>query len=97
MDICLRTDNVEYVVSILLALSCEARRLRPIQETDAPPRKAIPLSLSAINIGQDDHDQTFMMVETGGTALMFAVPSNCLKELGQTLLTLSANGAVKAS
>jgi len=97
VDICLRTGDVEHMVSILLALSCEARRLRPLPETDAPPRGAIPLPLSAINVGQDDHDQTFLMVETGGTALMFAIPPTCLKELGQTLLTLSANGSVRPS
>lgn len=97
VDICLRIGDVERMVSILLALSCEARRLQPLPETDAPPQGAIPLPLSAINVGQDDHDQTFLMVETGGAALMFAVPPNCLKELGQTLLALSANGFSRPS
>jgi hypothetical protein len=93
VDICLRTEDVEHMVSVLLALSCEARRLRPPPAIDRPPRGAIPLPLSAINVGQDDHDQTFLMVETGGTALMFAVPRNYLKEVGQTLLTVRMDPA----
>jgi hypothetical protein len=90
VDICLRTEDVQYLVSILLTLGCEARRLQPPSQPDGPPSGAIPLPLSAISIGQDDHDQTFMMVEIGSTALMFGVAPNCLKELGNTFLTLSA-------
>jgi hypothetical protein len=97
VDICLRTEDVQYMVSILLALSCEARRLNPPPEADAPPRAAIPLPLSAINVGQDDHDQTFMMVEVGGAALMFGVPPDSLKEIGQMLLALSASASCKPS
>src|SRR5712691_8512354 len=58
VDICLRTEDVQYMVSILLALSCEARRRQPRPEVDAPPSGAIPLPLSAINVGQDDSNQT---------------------------------------
>lgn len=97
VDICLRTEDVQYMVSILLALSCEARRLRPPADCDAPPSGAIPLPLSAINVGQDDANQTFLMVEIGGAALMFGIPSNSLKEIGQTLLALSASEAGKPS
>ena len=97
VDICLRTEDVQYMVSILLALSCEARRLNPPPEADAPPRAAIPLPLSAINVGQDDHDQTFIMVEVGGAALMFGVPPDSLKEIGQMLLALSASPSGKPS
>jgi hypothetical protein len=85
----LRIEDVQYMVSILLALSCEAKRRQPPPEIDAPPSGAIPLPLSAINVGQDDHHQTFLMVEIGAAALMFGVPANCLREIGQTLLTLS--------
>jgi len=97
VDICLRTEDVQYMVSILLALSCEARRLNPPPEADAPPRAAIPLPLSAINVGQDEDDKTFMMVEVGGAALMFGIPPNFLKEVGQMLLALSANSSGKPS
>jgi hypothetical protein len=93
VDICLRTEDVQHLVSILLALSCEAKRRQPPPAVDTPPSAAIPLPLSAINVGQDDHDQTFLMVETGGAALMFGVPPNCLKEIGQTLLALSASAS----
>lgn len=92
----LRAEDVQYMVSILLALSCEAKRRQPPQ-ADAPPNDAIPLPLSAINVGQDDNNQTFLMVEIGTTALMFGVPPSCLKEIGQTLLTLSAAPSGRAS
>ena len=88
VDVCLRTEDVQYLVSILLTLSCEANRLQP--EPDGPPRGAIPLPLSAISVGQDDHNQTFMMVEIGRTALMFGLAPGALEEVGKTLLTLSA-------
>jgi hypothetical protein len=95
VELCLRTEDVQYMVSILLTLSCEAKRRQPQPSVDAPPSGAIPLPLSAINVGQDDHNQTFLMVEVGAAALMFGVPANCLKEIGQTLLALSAVPAGK--
>jgi hypothetical protein len=90
VDLCLRCEDVQYMVSILLALSCEARRLRPATESDVPPSGAIPLPLSAINIGQDDQNQTYLMLEVGGAALMFGLPPKLLQEIGRTLLALSA-------
>jgi hypothetical protein len=86
VDMCLRTEDVQYLVSILLTLSCEANRLQAQPEPDAPPRGAIPLPLSAISVGQDDHNQTFMMVEVGRTALMFGLAPGALEEVGRTLL-----------
>lgn len=97
VEICLRTADVQYMVSILLALGCEAQRRQPPPSVDAPPSGAIPLPMSAINVGQDEDDQTFLMVEVGGTALMFGVPPNCLKEIAQTLLALSATHSGKPS
>jgi hypothetical protein len=97
VDICLRTGDVQYMVSVLLALACEAKRRQAPQDADAPPSGAIPLPLSAINIGQDDDNRTFMMVEVGGTALMFGMPPERLQEIGQTLLTLSAAPCDKPS
>jgi hypothetical protein len=38
-----------------------------------------------------------MMVEIGTTALMLGVQPNCLRELGQTFLTLSAAAGRKPS
>jgi hypothetical protein len=93
VDMCLRTEDVQYLVSILLTLSCEANRLQAQSEPDGPPRGAIPLPLSAISVGQDDHNQTFMMVEVGRTALMFGLAPGALQEVGKTLLTLSATTA----
>ena len=90
VDICLRTEDVQHLVSILLTLSCEANRLQAQPEPDGPPHGAIPLPLSAISVGQDDHNQTFMMVEIGRTALMFGLTAGALEEVGKTLLTLSA-------
>ncbi len=90
VTICLRTEDVQYLVSVLLALNGEARRLQPQLGTSRPPRGAIPLPLEAINVGQNDDDETFLMLETGGAALMFRVPDESLRELGQTLLTVGA-------
>ena len=46
--------------------------------------------MSAINVGQTDDGQTFLMLEVGTASLMFAVPQSTLTEVGQTLLALSA-------
>ena len=97
VDLCLRIQDVQYLVSILLALGCEAKRRHAPPEVDAPPSGAIPLPLSAINVGQDDHDQTFLMLEVGAAALMFALPPAALEEVGQTLLALSARATGKPS
>lgn len=90
VDLCLRIDDVQHLVGILLALSCEARRLHPQTQFEGPPTAAIPLPLTAINVGQTDDDKTFLMLEVGTTSLMFAVPPDTLTEVGQTLLALSA-------
>jgi hypothetical protein len=97
IDLCLRIQDVQYMVSIMLALGCEAKRLQGMQETERPPHGAIPLPLSAINIGQDDDNQTFLMLEVGAAALMFGMPSAALQEVGQTLLALSARETAKPS
>lgn len=97
IDVCLRFEDVQYMVSILLALSCEAKRLQPEPQNDIPPSRAIPLPLGAINVGQDASNQTYLMLEVGGAALMFGVPPGSLREIGQTLLALSAGGAGKPS
>jgi len=97
IDLCLRIQDVQYMVSILLALGCESMRLQGIQEPEPPPNGAIPLPVSAINIGQDDDNQTFLMLEVGVAALMFGMPSTVLQELGETLLALSARKSAKPS
>ena len=97
IDLCLRIQDVQYMVSILLALGCEAMRLQGIQEPEPPPNGAIPLPVSAINIGQDDDNQTFLMLEVGVAALMFGMPSTVLQELAETLLALSARNSAKPS
>jgi len=97
VDLCLRIQDVQYMVSITLALSCEAMRLQGPQEPQAPPSGAVPLPLSAINVGQDDDNQTFLMLEVGAAALMFHMPSAALEEVGQTLLALSVCATGKPS
>jgi hypothetical protein len=96
VDLCLSAEDAQHLVSMLLALTREAWRLRQ-PDDDAPPSQAIPLPLSAINVGQDDNDQPFLMLETGGTALVFGVQPSCLHEIGRTLLTLSAGTVGKPS
>jgi hypothetical protein len=97
VDICLRIEDVQHLVGIMLALSCEAKRLQPASEFDSPPSRVVPLPLTAINIGQDDQEQTFMMLEVGATSLMFGLPPAMLEEVGRTLIALSARASAKPS
>jgi hypothetical protein len=97
IDICLRIEDVQHLVGIMLALSCEAKRLQSALDFDAPPSRVVPLPLSAINVGQDDHQQTFLMLEVGATSLMFGLPTAALEEVGQTLMALSARASTKPS
>ncbi len=97
VDLRLRIQDVQYMVSILLNLSCEAMRLQGPPEFDGPPSGAIPLPLSAINVGQDDQDQTFLMLEVGAAVLMFGLTPAAMEEVGQTLLALSARAPTKPS
>jgi hypothetical protein len=97
VDLCLRIGDVQNLVGILLALACEAKRLQPPPAFDGPPSNAIPLPLSAINVGQTDDDQTFLMLEVGTASLMFGLPPAMLSEVGHTLLALSARASGKPS
>ena len=97
VDLCVRTQDLKYFVSILLNLGCEARRRQIPRPTDAPPTEAIPLPLDAINVGQNDDDQTFLLLEIGGASLMFMLSPSCLEQIGQTLLAMSAKASSKPS
>jgi hypothetical protein len=96
IEIYLRTQDVQHIISIMLVLCCEAQRRQPA-ETDAPPAGAVPVPLTAINIGQDDQQQTFMMLEVGAASLTFGLPPEVLEDVGQTLLALSAQASGKPS
>ena len=93
VNLCLRTEDVKYVVSLLLNLGCEAKRRQSSPRPDAPPTEAIPLPLDAINVGQSDDDQPFLLLEVGIASLMFMVSPACLEQVGQTMLTLSAKSS----
>jgi hypothetical protein len=97
VDLCLRTQDLKYFVSLLLNLGCEARRRQAPAGSDTPPTEAIPLPLDAINIGQNVDDQTFLMTEVGSVSLMFMLSPSCLEQIGQTLLALSAKASSKPS
>jgi hypothetical protein len=97
IDLWLRIQDVQYMVSMMLALGCEAKRLQGLPEPESPPNGAIPLPLSAINIGLDDDNKTFLMLEVGAAALMFGMPAAVLEEVGQTLLALSARKSARPS
>jgi hypothetical protein len=97
IDLCLRIQDVQYMVSMMLALGCEAKRLQGLPEPESAPNGAIPLPLSAINIGLDDDNKTFLMLEVGVAALMFGMPAAVLEEVGQTLLALSARKSARPS
>jgi Thioredoxin like C-terminal domain len=51
--LCLHGEDLQYFVGLILALSHEARRLHPVPEIDAPRSAAIPLPVTAINVGAD--------------------------------------------
>jgi hypothetical protein len=93
VDLCLRSEDVQYFISLILALSHEAKRLRPGPEFHVAPSAAIPLPIAAINIGQTDDDQSFLMRDIGIASLTFGLPSAELEEVGQTLLALSARAS----
>jgi hypothetical protein len=60
---------------------------------EVPPTEAIPLPLDAINVGQSDDDQPFLLLEVGIAPLMFMVSPACLDQLGQTILMLSVKSS----
>jgi hypothetical protein len=93
VDLCIRTEDVKYLVSLLLNLGCEARRRQSSPRPDVPPTEAIPLPLDAINVGQSDDDQPFLLLEVGIASLMFMVSPACLEQVGQMMLMLSAKSS----
>ena len=97
VNLYIRTEDVKYLVSLLLNLGCEAKRRQAPPKVDAPPTEAIPLPLDAINVGQSDGHQPFLLLEVGITSLMFMVSPTCLEQVGQTMLTLSARSSAAPS
>jgi hypothetical protein len=97
VDLCVRTQDLKYLISLLLNLGCEARRRQAPAGSDTPPTEAIPLALDAINVGQSDDDQTFLMTEVGSVSLMFMLSPSCLEQIGQTLLAMSAKSSSRPS
>jgi hypothetical protein len=90
VDLCIRAEDIKYLVSLLLNLGCEAKRRQAPNGNDAPPTEAIPLPLDAINVGQSDDERSFLLVEVGIASLMFMLSPKYLEQIGQTMLMLSA-------
>jgi hypothetical protein len=90
IDLCLRSEDVQYFVSLILALAHEAKRRQPAGDDDRPPSATIPLPVTAINVGQTTDDNSFIMLDIGVVSLTFGVPQAYLEEIGRTLLALSA-------
>jgi hypothetical protein len=97
VNLCIRTEDVKYLVSLLLNLGSEAKRRQSSPRADVPPTEAIPLPLDAINVGQSDDDQPFLLLEVGITSLVFMVSPACLEQVGQTMLMLSAKSSAAPS
>jgi hypothetical protein len=89
VDLCLRSEDVKYLVSLLLNLGSEARRRQSPTGNGLPPTEAIPLPLDAIDVGQGNDDQSFMLLEVGLASLMFMLSPEYLEQIGQTMLLLS--------
>jgi hypothetical protein len=95
VDLRLRSEDVQYFVSLILALAHEAKRRQPSGHADAPPSATIPLPITAINVGQTTDDESFVMLDVGVVSLTFGLRQESLEELGRTLLALSAPRAVR--
>jgi hypothetical protein len=93
VDLCLRSEDVKYLVSLLLNLGCEARRRQAPAGNGLPPTEAIPLPLDAIDVGQSDDEQSFMLLEVGLASLMFILSPKYLEQIGQTMLLLSGKSS----
>jgi hypothetical protein len=93
VDLCIRTEDLKYLVSLLLNLGCEAKRRQATNGDDAPPAEAIPLPVNAINVGQSDDNRSFLLVEVGIAPLMFMLSPKSLEQIGQTMLMLSAQSS----
>jgi hypothetical protein len=97
VDLYVRSEDVKYIVSLLLNLGCEARRRQAPDGNALPPAEAIPLPLDAIDVGQSDDDQSFMLLEVGLASLMFMLSPTYLEQIGQTMLLLSRRPPSKPS
>jgi hypothetical protein len=97
VDLALRSEDVQYFVSLILALAHEAKRRQPAGSIDAPPSAAIPLPLTAINVGQTTDDESFVMLDVGVVSLTFGLRQEYLEEVGRTLLALSARAPSRPS
>jgi hypothetical protein len=90
VDLCFRSEDVQYFVSLILALAHEAKRRQPSGSIDTPPSATIPLPITAINVDQTTDDESFVMLDVGVVSLTFGLPQAYLEEVGRTLLALSA-------
>jgi hypothetical protein len=97
IELALRSEDVQYFVSLILALAHEAKRRQPSGQPDAPPSAAIPLPITAINVGQTTDDESFVMLDIGVVSLTFGLRQEYLEEVGRTLLALSARAPSKPS
>jgi hypothetical protein len=93
VDLCLRSEDVQHFVSLILALAHEAKRRQPAVNVETPPSAAIPLPITAINIGQTTDDESFVMLDVGVVSLTFGLRQEYLEEVGRTLLALSARSS----
>jgi hypothetical protein len=93
VDLCLRSEDVQRFVSLILALAHEAKRRQPAGNIETPPSAAIPLPITAINIGQTTDDESFVMLDVGVVSLTFGLRQEYLEEVGRTLLALSARSS----
>jgi hypothetical protein len=97
VDLALRSEDVQYFVSLILALAHEAKRRQPAGDDDRPPSATIPVPVTAINVGQTTDDNSFVMLDVGVVSLTFGVPQAYLEEIGRTLLALSARAPSRPS
>jgi hypothetical protein len=65
VDLCLHSEDVQYFVSVFLALACETKCRQSTEGGDVPPSATTPLPITAINVGQATDDENFVMRRRG--------------------------------
>jgi hypothetical protein len=96
VNLCIRIEELKWLVSELLNVGCEAKRRQSSARPDPalPPTEAIPLPLAGIHIAKrDEDDQSFFFLDVGLAWLMFELSPKRLEQLAQTIRMLSAKSS----
>jgi hypothetical protein len=88
-DLLIAPGDIQALVVLLLTLSGKAGAGRTRGLNDES-RQTLPLDLDSIALGETEDGEIVLQVDVGRTALAFSLPPDMSRELGHTLMTLSA-------